>query len=334
LMKLSTMKKVVDTVDDEWRSPLAEDILERWGYDQGTVYYFRSSANFIFVFKKEGRRYFLRFNDFCERDLETIEAEMDILNYLRNKTLHIALPVKSLNDRYVEVVDTRIGTFYAVVFEGLEGIQYEFEELDDQYFSNWGRTLGQLHHTLKDIPEHYRHNRPSWKDHLTFVGKIVPEQETSAKKELQHVIRWAEDLAVTQETFGLIHYDFELDNLCWKDERVGMLDFDDCSSSWYVADIGYALRDLFEEKIDLEHPQFQKFMEGYSKETTVDMTLLKELSWFMRMHNLVSYAKLLRAVDIPESQDHPEWLIGLREKLLDYIESYRVSFEELGDKYK
>jgi Ser/Thr protein kinase RdoA (MazF antagonist) len=282
LMKLSTMKKVVDTVDGEWRSPLAEDILERWGYDEGTVYYFRSSANFIFVFKKEGRRYFLRFNDSCERNLETIEAEIDILNYLRNKTLRIALPVKSLNDRYVEVVDTRIGTFYAVVFEGLEGIQYEFEELDEQYFSNWGSTLGQLHHTLKDIPEHYRLNRSSWKDHLTFVGKTVPQQEISTKKELQQVIKWAEDLAVTQETFGLIHYDFELDNLSWKD----------------------------------------------------DMSLLQDFPWFMRMHNLVTYAKLLRSVDIPESHDHPEWLKGLREKLMDYIENYRVSFEKLGDKYK
>jgi hypothetical protein len=38
MMKLSTMVKVVATVDGEWRSPLAEQILENWGYDEGSVY--------------------------------------------------------------------------------------------------------------------------------------------------------------------------------------------------------------------------------------------------------------------------------------------------------
>lgn len=50
MMKLSTMKKVVDTLSEEWESSLAETILERWGYDAGTVRYVRASANFIFVF--------------------------------------------------------------------------------------------------------------------------------------------------------------------------------------------------------------------------------------------------------------------------------------------
>ncbi|MFD1450263.1 hypothetical protein [Oceanobacillus sojae] len=34
MMKLSTMKKVMNTVNSEWRSPLGEEILERWGYDK------------------------------------------------------------------------------------------------------------------------------------------------------------------------------------------------------------------------------------------------------------------------------------------------------------
>jgi Ser/Thr protein kinase RdoA (MazF antagonist) len=333
-MKLSTMKKVMDTVDAEWRSPLAEDILERWGYDEGSVFCFRASANFIFVFKKEGRRYFLRFNDCCERDLETIEAEVEILNYLRNKPLRIAFPVKSLNDKYIEAVDTEVGTFYAVVFEGLEGNQYEFEELDEQYFSIWGSALGKLHHTLKDIPEHYRHSRSSWKDHLAFVKEMIPDQETSAKQELKKIMSWTEGLPVTKENYGLVHYDFELDNLRWDNRSFGILDFDDCSNHWFVADIAFALRDLFEENVDLEHPLFQEFMKGYKKETEIDMILLKNLSWFLRMRNLLSFVTLLRTVDIPESQDHPEWLKGLRKKLEGIIDKYRVSFEKVGDKYK
>ena len=33
------------------------------------------------------------------------------------------------------------------------------------------------------------------------------------------------------------------------ENEINILDFDDCSYYWYVADIAFALRDLFEEKI-------------------------------------------------------------------------------------
>jgi hypothetical protein len=54
------------------------------------------------------------------------------------------------------------------------------------------------------------------------------------------------------------------------------------------------------------------------------------LPWFLRMRNLLSFATLLRTVDIPESQDDPDWLMVLRKKLINSIEKYRVSFEKLA----
>jgi len=60
------------------------------------------------------------------------------------------------------------------------------------------------------------------------------------------ITTWAELLDRTRDNFGLIHFDFELDNLCWEDALIQMLDFDDCAYHWYAADITYALRDLFQ----------------------------------------------------------------------------------------
>lgn len=48
------------------------------------------------------------------------------------------------------------------------------------------------------------------------------------------------------------------------------------------------------------------------------------------MHRLVSYAKLLKAVEIEEYAVHPEWLVNLREKLITKIDEYRQSFEVLS----
>ena len=33
MMKLSTMKKVVDTLTQDWKSPLADQIIENWHHD-------------------------------------------------------------------------------------------------------------------------------------------------------------------------------------------------------------------------------------------------------------------------------------------------------------
>jgi DNA-binding sugar fermentation-stimulating protein len=41
MMKLSTMKKIVETVNSDWRSPIAEKIMEKWEFDEKEMYYYR-----------------------------------------------------------------------------------------------------------------------------------------------------------------------------------------------------------------------------------------------------------------------------------------------------
>ncbi|MFE8702938.1 hypothetical protein ACFYKX_20225 [Cytobacillus sp. FJAT-54145] len=106
------------------------------------------------------------------------------------------------------------------------------------------------------------------------------------------------------------------------------MDFDDCCSHWYVADIAYALRDILEDGVNWENPSLQQFLNGYEQRMELDKEILKELPWFLRMHNLVTFAKLLRTVDLEESRDYPEWLSGLHKKLLDKLDDYRVSFKK------
>ncbi|MCT8140518.1 phosphotransferase [Anaerobacillus sp. CMMVII] len=283
MMKLSTMKKVMDTVDSEWRSPLGELILEKWGYDEGTVFILRASANFIFVFKKDGKQYYLRFNDSCERDLSTIEAELNIVQYLGSKCLHVAQPIKSLNGEYIETVKTEIGTFYAVVFEAIKGKHYDFEEITSDQAYLWGKSLGALHENLKQLPEEYKINRPSWRENLLKVKEILPSNETVAKKELERIVKWAEGLNISKENFGIIHYDFELDNLVFAESTIGMLDFDDSSLNWYVADIVYALRDAGD--FNIKHSIITNFIQGYESETLLDMQILKETLSLRRCTN-------------------------------------------------
>ena len=321
MMQLTTIKK--------WVNPncisLAKEILDRWGYDADSVDFFRVSANVVFEFLRDGQRYFLRINDSCERELKAIEAEIHILRYLADKSLPVAQPLISRNGYYVEVVEKEESTLYAVVFEGLVGQQFDFAELNQEQIFAWGRAMGQLHTAFQNMPAEYSANRPAWQNHLDFVKANVGDDPT-VLLELEKVTKRMQSLPVTPENFGLIHYDLESDNLYWLDGAFSALDFDDSAHYWYVADMAYALRDLFKEKVDIEHPLFKVFLEGYCTEVAVDERLLPELPWFMRLHNLVTYAKLLRSVRGFEIRDSPNWLLELQDRLQTIIERYRGFF--------
>jgi Ser/Thr protein kinase RdoA (MazF antagonist) len=317
MMKLSSMKNVIDAVSSDWRSPLAEIILERWGYDEGSVYFYRASTNFLFLFKQHGETYYLRFSDSREKDLSTLTSELNILEYFRGKPIDVALPIPSKEGNTIEVVETELGTFYSVVFEAIPGRHLEIEELDEKQFYQWGAKLGELHQHFKNMPDEYRLSRKSWRDQLVEIQNHLSSEENAAKQELTNLLMWAAEQPCSQETFGLIHYDFELDNHRWDDDKIGIIDFDDCQNHWYAADIAFALRDLLKDASDLADTNLQAFVNGYQTYTVLAPHSLEQLPWFIRMHNLISYIHLSDTIDLPQSENDPEWLSNLRSKLLN-----------------
>lgn len=325
MMKLSTMLKVVSTVDNEWQSPIAELLLEQWEHDPGSARFFRSSANFVFIFRKGGESCFLRFAESTERTGAEIEAEMALLSFLDSQGMRVSTPVASKNGRYVETIETDLGTFHVVVFAGLGGREVEIEELSTAQFEGWGATLGKLHASMHRYQDSRLSTRRTWRDHLTLVRNYLPKDELRVQAECDHLTSFLAALPVTATNYGLIHGDFELDNLKWQDEIIAMLDFDDCSHYWYVADIAFALRDLFERGVNLSHPSFRAFIRGYSEHASLDAELLSHLPTWMRLANLLQYAKLMRAMDLANDQDYPEWCTTLLLKLESKRQSYKAS---------
>ncbi|WP_412967328.1 phosphotransferase enzyme family protein [Fredinandcohnia sp. 179-A 10B2 NHS] len=323
------MEKIMGTVDENWRCSLAEQILQNWTYDEGSVYFYRASANTVCVFKSDTQLRFLRFTFASEKEFTSLESEIKILLSLKDSDVKVALPIASKAGDYIEIVETELGKVYAVVFEGLTGDHIDIEEMNDEQFCNWGKTLGQLHNKFKSLPTNIADKRSSHQEQLKFVRDNLPAQEVAAFHELDFVSGWIENLPKTNENYGLIHYDFELDNLCWNDNVASILDFDDCMMHWYVADIAFSLRDLFEEGYDSTNLKFLEFLKGYESETNLGHSILEDLSWFYRYHNLVTFASLLQTVDVSQGPEKPVWLNGLIEKLENKISKYREGFGEI-----
>lgn len=283
MMKLSTMLKVDSTVDTQWRSRIAECILSYWEHDPGSAQFFRSSTNFVYVCSIGGERSFLRFAESAERTGAEIEAELALLGFLDSLGMRVTTPVASKAGRCVETVETDLGTFHAVVFAQLQGAQVDIEELSTAQFEIWGATLGKLHARMHLYQDPRVSARPTCRDHLNMARISLPKDEPRVQAECDHLTSFVSALPVTETNYGLIHGDFELDNLFWQDETIAMLDFDDCSYSWYVADVAFALRDLFETGVDLSHPSFRTFIGGYSQHYCLDEELISHLPTWMRL---------------------------------------------------
>ena len=150
------------------------------------------------------------------------------------------------------------------------------------------------------------------------------------REERERIIETLAMLPVNGATFGLIHYDVELDNLVWDDHTIHVLDFDDCQRCWYVADIAFALRDLFDDEASMNSPAVQTFVSGYVAHYPLDEDPFTHLPLFVRLANLLTYVQIVRAVDMVEDPSQPEWLNELIRKLRRRMDTYEQSLAAGG----
>ena len=142
MMHLGLMKRFFDTVDGEWRSPLAAQIASAWVGPDADVRILRASANFVCVVKTAGGRSFLRFNHADKRTLEAVAGELAFIRHLAERGVRAALPLPSRTGKFVESVQTSLGLFQAVLFEALPGAHLEFGQLDLERFRHLGAQPG------------------------------------------------------------------------------------------------------------------------------------------------------------------------------------------------
>lgn len=328
MMRLRLMQEVMVTVDAQWECPLADALLQAWDHDGGHAKFWRASTNFVFFFKRAGQDCVLRFNHASERTLAAIQGELDFVIGLAAQGIPVAKPIRSRSGHYVERVETELGTFYATAFEALQGDQWEVEDLTPQQFVAWGQALGALHNASAKLSVA---GRPTWQDHLAMVAEIVPAAETAALQTRTMLQEQLSQLPVNTENFGLIHYDFELDNLIWDGESAGIIDFDDSAHHWYAADIALALGDVLGDSasvVDLQNPSFLHFIDGYRSARSLAQEEIERIPLFLRMDALVTFARLQRALTPVNPRGELAWMAGLREKLAAKMTLYREEFEE------
>lgn len=300
---------------------LAEMLVKNWEYDPESLdlfQYFRISANAIYPFKVNGEVCFLRCCPAEEKSVESILAELEFIDYLRGKGYPALEPLPSKSGSELVQQSTPWGEHYASVFKRVKGDAIEDAGYADDIIFAYGAALGHLH-ALSRAYRAPEAQRWSHRECFTWIEATLNNlgNESLALAELRLLREQVSRLPITPENYGLIHYDFEPDNVYY-DIKIGtcsVIDFDEAMVHWYLMDVVKTLVSLKSEIPVSEYTHKKAiFLTGYCSKSPLDEQLWAAAPLFARFANLFGYTRNARAMQ-ERWDNEPEWLVALRQKI-------------------
>lgn len=311
---------------------LAYEILDNYDYDiektKKVINNFRISANMIYPFYNNDGLNFLRLAPTYERDFNETLGELELIEYLKENGLNV-LEVLSMKDgSIVKNVNTSYDDFIVCAFKKVPGISLEdyFEEnsITSNMIKEYGKALGKLHSLTKGIKDINRSN------HLDYINKIENRllKYCPNKIMIDEFYKLKEEylkLPITDNNYGLIHYDAELDNVFYDNKKgLSIIDFDDSHYNFYALDIERSLNEV--ER--LNNNLMDTFIEGYKEYMDIDNLNYK---FFKKISFIEQYANIFYTLsEIPISK--PDWMIEIIDDLTIMIKRFEEAILDLDKK--
>lgn len=307
---------------------LAEMLVKNWEYDPDSLElfkYFRISANAVYPFQQAGETCFLRFSPVAEKDEKSIIAELEFLSYLRNQGYAALEPLHSKGGQPYVLKESPWGHYLACVFRKVAGKQISQTSFEDEILFAYGSALGELHALSKKYEPRFA-SRWSHGDVLDWVeaefSRFSPDRKLL--DELNDLREQFSHLPMNGSVYGLIHYDFEPDNVFFDESkyRCAVIDFDDAMYHWYVMDIVQALTAIKDE-LDMEEISQKEeiFLQGYQQKFILNEEIFNARDLFSRFARLYQYARIRGAMQ-EQWDNEPDWMVALRKHLSDHLSSF------------
>lgn len=316
---------------------LARLALENWDCDDADrarlddcLARFRISSNAVYPFTRQGALCFLRLSPAGEKLLRNLQGELDFVCWLREQGFPALRPIPAKNGSLLLELQTPWGPWYASAFEGVPGVSLEDADCTPSMLEGYGRTLGRLH-SLSSRYTPVSPERTKWNENdvLDWIDDTLSRLggETPALRESVRLREELSQIPKTPETYGLVHYDFEPDNVFYDAaEGFHAIDFEDGMYHWYALDVEQCL-DSMAEAVPESRLEDAKdvFLSGYLAEFPLPKEALSQLSLMRRFIDLYGYARISRSVQ-ETFENEPDWLLSLRETLGRRLSQLRAAF--------
>ncbi|GAB7190030.1 phosphotransferase enzyme family protein [Kineococcus sp. NUM-3379] len=316
MLPLAEIHRLARTVDDDWRSPVADAAAAAWGHPAGTARWWRSSAGHVFVLpEREGRpRAYLRLRPAERVGAGRVHAVAALTRGLHGRGVPVAPPLPSRGGNLVETVATDLGVVHVTCVEAAPGEQLDAGGISPAQAHAWGAALATVHReaagVVVELPRALAAELPHAGDRLPAAVTSL-RTDPPAAAAAREVAAALAALPRDPGRYGVVHGDFEPDNLAWVGDSPTSFDYDEAALSWYVADVAHAARDLVSRaQPTAEHRErYDALLAGYLSVRPEAARHLATLPLFARAHAAVGLAQLrdlLAAAAPPEPDVLPE----------------------------
>lgn len=242
---------------------LARTVLGRYGLPPETdVKLLTLSENATFLVQNDalGWKSILRVHRPGYHTADAIRSELKWLNALNGHSqVFAAQPIPARDGETLQTLDHPFvpEPRYAVMFEFLPGQEPDPNDLGS--FEQLGAVTAHLHAHVREWPEATTLIRHTWDLDSMFFGPkplwghwqdglgVHGERAALLGRLAEHLRDRLSWYGKTRDNFGLIHADLRLANLLISNDRVQVIDFDDCGFSWFIYDLASALSFIEEQ---------------------------------------------------------------------------------------
>mgnify|MGYP002651309933 CR=1 FL=1 len=219
---------------------------------QGDIRLLCQSENATFIIRTPHARYALRIHRPHYHSKQDIESELAWLDALNSNGIAVPQAIPAQQGQRVLCLNLDENTQrYAVLFNWVDG-EMPTVDVSPAAFQQLGQITGRLHQHSKQWqpPAHFK--RIVW-NHQTMVGSdghwgnwqhaphLNPQDHRIIDETLGIIKAKLDDFGQGADRYGLIHADLRLTNLLLNNERIGVIDFDDCGMSWFMHDLAAAI---------------------------------------------------------------------------------------------
>ncbi len=297
-----------------------------WGYDDASLRDLRYSANAIYIIKQQDIPRFMRLSWSGDHTLEQLQAELDYLSFLAQHNYPAVQPIRSLNGNRVERINNPYAAFYAVTFKAAKGKHVSIDTLTEDQIHAWGALLGRLHKLSCSYKNPETFGRSHWIEVLEMYAAWIPDSMAHTLRYLDEARMWLAQLPATTMHYGLIHWDFEPDNLTWHNGGIDVIDFDDAAYFWFAADIAFALDDVLDEAPEQARHIINHFLDGYRSVRGFEKVWISKLPLFVRLMRVLKVARVHHAYANTHPELDPTWLSELRNRHLHFVQELEKQF--------
>ncbi len=256
-----------------------------------------NSGNRLFEVNRAETAYILRASAYSPEQKEHTAFELKWMEYLSDAIAGIVRPHKSIHNTLFEVIKGTDTSYIVYLLEKAPGKLIDINnphEFNEDLFFRLGALMGEMHRLTIGYEGNIRKPELEWTGPVNawrYDARILDE---NVRLCLQKYYDEINTLPISQDNYGIIHWDIHTGNFFVDNDNITLFDFEACQFNWYAADMASAIFFMvlkgagpLTHKSEKERTEFAEsyivsYLKGYVQTNRVNTYWIRKIDLFMK----------------------------------------------------